>query len=309
MGIIEISRLTKDYGQKRGVFDLDLTVEKGEVFGFLGPNGAGKTTTIRQLLGLIRPDKGSASIKGLDCFTDAARIAENLGYLPGELAMMDGMTGRGFLTLMAEMKGIKDRARMEELIEYFELDTMGKVRRMSKGMKQKLGIINAFMGRPDVLILDEPTSGLDPLMQNRFVELIREEKNRGTTIFMSSHMLEEIEKTCGRAAIIRRGRIVDIQDMAELRHRRGKRYMVEFASASEAERFWREQVTYISDQEGTGAARSFSLLEQEGSGVTIQVREDFPGLLALLSGYPVAGMRMQTQTLEELFLHYYGGDQ
>lgn len=176
--VIELQRVTKDYGNGKGVFDLSFSVSKGEAFGYLGPNGAGKTTTIRQLMGFIRPDKGSCHMLGQDCFLQAQKIQKRTGYLAGELAFPEDMTGLEFLKFMAELKGMKDQKRMKDLMERFELKPQGKMRKMSKGMKQKVGIINAFMHRPEVVILDEPTSGLDPLMQNVFVELILEEKEK-----------------------------------------------------------------------------------------------------------------------------------
>jgi len=168
MPVIEISGLTKDYGNHKGIFGLSFTVEEGEVFGYLGPNGAGKTTTIRHLMGFLNPDKGSARIFGMDCRTQRAEIMNHLGYLPGEIAFFDGMSGMEFLNFMARMRGLKDTSLSDRLIDMFELDAASRIRKMSKGMKQKLGIICAFMHDPRVLILDEPTSGLDPLMQKSF---------------------------------------------------------------------------------------------------------------------------------------------
>ena len=172
---IELQHVTKDYGDGKGVFDLSFMVKEGEVFGYLGPNGAGKTTTIRQLMGFIRPQSGSCQIFGMDCFQQADQIQKRNGYLAGELTFPEDMTGRQFLKFMADLKGLKKYARMEELMERFELDPRGKIHKMSKGTKQKVGIVNAFMHEPRTIILDEPTSGLDPLMRNRFVKLILEE--------------------------------------------------------------------------------------------------------------------------------------
>ena len=204
MNVIEISHITKDYGQNRGVFDVSFSVKQGGGLGFLGPNGAGKTTTIRQLMGFIKPDKGRLSILDMDCFKESDKIQTSLGYLPGEIAFIDSMTGMEFIRFVAKMKNMRDMGRAQELMKMFDLDASGKLKKMSKGMKQKIGIVCAFMNPlASILILDEPTSGLDPLMQNRFVELILSEKKKGKTILMSSHMFEEIERTCDRAAIIR----------------------------------------------------------------------------------------------------------
>ena len=178
MSIIEISDVTKDYGDNRGIFNLSLTVNKGEIFGYLGPNGAGKSTTIRHLMGFIHADKGTCKIKGYDCYKDSKKIQKFVGYLPGEIAFMDDMKGMEFIKFIADMKGMTDLNRAHELIELFELNPHGKIKRMSKGMKQKIGLVCAFMNDPEILILDEPTSGLDPLMQNKFVDLILEEKKK-----------------------------------------------------------------------------------------------------------------------------------
>ena len=173
MSVIALSHITKDYGGGHGVFDVSFAVEQGEVFGFLGPNGAGKTTTIRQLMGFLAPDSGTCTINGLDCRTQTAAIQKNMGYIPGEPALPDDMRGGEFIRFLAAYRGMRGTGRAGELCERFELDASGWIRRMSKGMKQKLGIVAAFMHDPKVLILDEPTSGLDPLMQNSFVELIQ----------------------------------------------------------------------------------------------------------------------------------------
>ena len=215
--VIELQHVTKDYGEGKGVFDLSFSVKEGEVFGYLGPNGAGKTTTNRQLMGFIRPQSGTCQIFGMDCFRQAAQIQKRNGYLAGELTFPEDMSGRQFLNFMADLKGLKDSARMEELMERFELDPRGKIRKMSKGTKQKVGIVNAFMHQPRTVILDEPTSGLDPLMRNRFVKLILEEKKRGTTILLCSHILEEVQKTCDRTAILRAGKLVAVEDLRDKR--------------------------------------------------------------------------------------------
>lgn len=219
MPIIQIERATKDYGGDRGVFDLTFAVSQGEAVGFLGANGAGKSVTMRMLMGFVRPQAGRVSIKSLDCFEQRARIQRSVGYLPGELAFSDGMTGADFLRFSASMKGLGHRSgtgsprygtdRADELVDYFKLNPKAPLRSMSKGTRQKVGIVAAFMGSPEVLLLDEPTSGLDLLMQRRFVELIQAEKARGTTILLSSHLLGEVEGICDRAVFIRRGRKVN----------------------------------------------------------------------------------------------------
>ena len=169
MSAISINNLTRDYGNNKGIFDVSFNVEKGEVFGFLGPNGAGKTTTIRHLMGFIKPKMGSCSINDLDCFSKASEIQKTLGYIPGEISFFDDMSGLAFLNFLEKFRGLS-KSRKDELIEYFELNPKGKIKKMSKGMKQKIGIVAAFMHDPDILILDEPTSGLDPLMQKKFID-------------------------------------------------------------------------------------------------------------------------------------------
>lgn len=205
--IIQLDRVTKDYGNNRGVFDLSFAIERGEVVGFLGANGAGKSVTMRMLMGFIRSQAGRVSIEGLDCFTERKAIQRQVGYLPGELACPADMTGNAFLDFVAKMRGSLNRKRRDHLTAFFELDPSVRIRSMSKGTKQKLGIVAAFMDSPAVLLLDEPTSGLDLLMQRRFVELVRAERDRGATILLSSHVLGEVENTCARAIFIRHGRL------------------------------------------------------------------------------------------------------
>ncbi|NLY49219.1 MAG: ABC transporter ATP-binding protein [Clostridiales bacterium] len=292
MPVIEISGLTKDYGNHKGIFGLSFTVEEGEVFGYLGPNGAGKTTTIRHLMGFLNPDKGSARIFGMDCRTQRAEIMNHLGYLPGEIAFFDGMSGMEFLNFMARMRGLKDTSLSDRLIDMFELDAASRIRKMSKGMKQKLGIICAFMHDPRVLILDEPTSGLDPLMQKKFSELILEEKKRGKTILMSSHSFEEVERTCDRAGIIRQGELVAIENMRDLRQKRRKVFLLEFDSPASAASF-----------AGSGG---FNILEVNENIVKLSILGNASGLIKALEGYNVLDLNTETSSLEDIFMHYYG---
>ena len=237
MSVIKVNNISKDYGRGRGVFDLSFEVNKGEIFGMLGPNGAGKTTTIRQLMGFIKSDKGSAKILDMDCFVNRENIQLKLGYLPGEIAFMDEMKGSDFIRFIAEMKSIKNKNRINELTDLFELDANRKIKSMSKGTKQKIAIVCAFMNEPEVVILDEPTSGLDPLMQKKFIELILEEKRKGTTIFMSSHIFEEVEKTCDRTAILKEGKLIAIENMEELKSKKNKNFELVFKTNEEALNF------------------------------------------------------------------------
>ncbi|MEA5019571.1 MAG: ABC transporter ATP-binding protein [Gordonibacter sp.] len=293
---IELHELTKDYGKGRGVFDVSFEVRKGEVFGFLGPNGAGKTTTMRQLMGFVKPDAGTARIAGYDCFSQRALIQRTLGYLPGEIACMDEMTGAAFLGFMARMKKLSDRTRLHELTHYFELDPTPRLRKMSKGTKQKIGLVCAFMGSPELLLLDEPTSGLDPLMQGRFVDLVLAEKKRGATILLSSHLFEEVERTCDRVAFIRAGRIAAVERLDKVRASRKRLFDVVFADADERERFVarRPQACRV------GAMAAEATVTGGAENMDSFVKE--------LAEFQITDLAVREQTLEELFLHLYGVD-
>ncbi len=234
--VIKVLNLTKDYGENRGCFDVSFEVKKGEVFGFLGPNGAGKTTAIRHLLGFSKPQNGGCEILGMDCWKEPQKIQEHLGYLAGEIALPENMTGWQFIKQIAEMRNV-DLKKAKDLCDYFQLKPNGGMKRMSKGMKQKTALVIAFMHDADILILDEPTSGLDPLMQTKFCELIKQEQKKGKTILMSSHMFEEVEKTCDRVAIIKQGRIIAEVEMKEIEHRKDKEFEIRFKNKSDAEEF------------------------------------------------------------------------
>lgn len=289
--MINIESLTFKYSSGKGIFDLNFSVGKGEVFGFLGPNGAGKTTTIRNLLGFTKPDKGNCTIGGLDCWHDAADIQKHLGYLPGEIAFFEEMSGMQFLKLIGNMRGNKGNSHRDLLIERFELDPSGKIRKMSKGMKQKLGIVTAFMQDPAVYILDEPTSGLDPLMQNIFVELILEEKERGKTILMSSHNFEETYRTCDRAGIIRDGRLVAVEDVHSLKSSQRKAYLVTLGS--------REDFEHL-------RSAGLEIGRISKNTVEVYVSGNYNQFTAALAKCKVLGLDVATQSLEQVFLKYYG---
>ncbi|GAA0802038.1 ABC transporter ATP-binding protein [Clostridium sp. AF19-22AC] len=293
MSVIEISHITKDYGKGRGVFDVSFSVNQGEVLGFLGPNGAGKTTTIRQLMGFMKPDSGKLSIMGMDCFKNTEKIQKSVGYLPGEIAFIDSMNGMEFIRFVAKMKKMKGLGRAEELMEMFELNASGRLKKMSKGMKQKIGIVCAFMDpEADIMILDEPTSGLDPLMQNRFVELILSEKKQGKTILMSSHMFEEIERTCDRAAIIRSGRLAAVEEIEKLKEGRQKVIEVTFKESPMAEEF--------------AAAFPRAVYQPGGKIVTVKVGKNLDAFIKKAGEYTVTDFNVRTQSLEEFFMHFYG---
>lgn len=237
MACIDINGLTKDYGQGHGIFDLTLSVEEGETFGFVGINGAGKTTTIRHLMGFLNPESGRATIRGMDCWQEAAKIKRLVGYIPGEIAFPDAETGEIFLKRQMEILGNQDMEYCRYICDKLQLDTSAPLKRMSKGMKQKTAIAAAFMKSPDILILDEPTTGLDPLMRDNFLDLIKEQKALGHTIFMSSHIFEEIEMTCDRVALIKGGKIAAITSMNDIRHNQNKTYKIEFKDEESYRKF------------------------------------------------------------------------
>lgn len=294
MSVIEVRDLTKDYGNNRGVFNLSFCIKKGEVFGFLGPNGAGKTTTIRQILGFIRPDKGSVMVEGLPVKEKYYKTNDHIGYLPGEIFFPEGMKGTEFIKWNAELRGMKNFDRIHELIELFDLKNAdSNVKRMSKGMKQKIGIICAFMHDPDILILDEPTSGLDPLMQETFIELLQDSRKRGKTILMSSHMFSEIEKTCDRTAIIRNGQIITIVEMSEISKSVHKTYNLKFSNQRDCMSFTNEPF-------------SFTDVNIEKCKMKVKIDDiDINTLIRALSHYEMKYISEEKQTLERYFMQFY----
>src|SRR2546428_4422415 len=230
---ISTSKLTKDYGAGRGLFDLDLQLRRQEVFGYLGPTGSGKPTPIRLLMGMIRPTNGSAHIFGLDCVRDSVEVKRKVGYLPGDIPQFGSLRGNEVVAYLGGMRGGVDRSRVHAIAERFDLDLNRRFREYSSGNKQKLGILIAFMHRPDLLILDEPTSGLDPLNQQEFYALLRETRDAGATIFLSSHVLSEVEHVCDRVGILRAGRLVKVAELGELTRIRVQHVEVEFAPGQE----------------------------------------------------------------------------
>ena len=292
MSILEVNELTKDYGSHKGIFDITFSMEEGDVFGYLGPNGAGKTTTIRCLMGFLNPNHGKCSIMGMDCRLEQEKIQKNIGYLPGEIAFFDEMTGDNFLDLMASMRDLKNMERRIQLVDRFQLDTKGKIRKMSKGMKQKLAIVSAFMHDPKVYILDEPTAGLDPLMQNVFVELILEEKKKGKTILMSSHNFEEVSRTCNKVGIIREGNLVAVEDIHSLLSVQKKNYFITFTTKEDAKAF----LKLIPDSKMAGELV-----------VETWITGDINGLIKTMGQFNVRDIQVNSRNLEEVFMHYYGG--
>lgn len=288
--MIAVNRLTQLYRSGRGVFDLDFSVPAGEVFGYLGPNGAGKTTTIRSLLGFMNPQRGHATINGLDCRREAAAVQRHVGYLPGEIAFFENMSGLEFLRLIADMRRMQSTSRRDDLISRFALEVDGTIRRMSKGTKQKLALVTAFMHDPAVYILDEPTSGLDPFMQNAFMELLREEKRRGKTVMMSSHLFDEVQRICDRAGIIKDGRLVAVEDVQRLNGMREKSYTVTLADA---------------DQVEVLRAHGLDVEEASPGRAVVTVRDNYREFFTALSRCDVLGLDSRAQSLEDVFMKYY----
>jgi ABC-2 type transport system ATP-binding protein len=294
--IIEVEKLTKSYGGKRGIVDVSFDVAEGEAFGFLGPNGAGKTTTIRVLMALLRADSGSARVGGLDCWNDSVQIHRITGYVPGEPALDNNLTGGQILEYFANLRGGVDRAYLKSLIDRFELDTSKKFRQYSTGNKRKVVLIQAFMHKPRVLILDEPTSGLDPLNQQEFDAMVREARDEGRTIFLSSHVLSEVEKTCTRVGIIRDGRIVKVGGIHELMDIKRYEITISFAKPVPTDSF----------------ARLEGVVEVEplnnGSAVRLAIQGTADAVIKEAAQFPVVSLTSYEPSLEDIFLRYYERD-
>jgi ABC-type multidrug transport system ATPase subunit len=289
---IEIEGLTKDYGAGHGLFDLRLAIDAGDVFGFLGPNGAGKTTTIRLLMGMIRPTAGWAKIFGLDCRKQSAAVKRKVGYLPGELAQFGGLRGSEVVSYIGGLRGGFDHQLARQIAESFDLDLGRRFREYSRGNKQKLGILLAFMHRPQLLILDEPTGGLDPLNQQQFYKLVLQAKAEGATVFLSSHILSEVEHVCDRVGIIRHGRLVKVAEMEELHDIRLHHVEIQFAGEPPVAELF--AVPGIEKEP-----------ERDGDTVTLTLRGSFEPMMAALAGSRVLNLISHEPSLEEIFLAYY----
>jgi ABC-2 type transport system ATP-binding protein len=293
---IQIQNLTKLYGQARGVTDLNLEVREGEVFGFLGPNGAGKTTTIRILLNLIKPTSGQVSVLGLDSQRDSVAIKKLIGYLPGEFSLYPNLTGAKTLEYFGNLRGGVEWARLKNMAERLELDLSRKFRQYSRGNKQKVGIIQALMHRPRLLVLDEPTGGLDPLNQQEFYKLMAEARQDGSTVFFSSHIMSEVEKTCDRVGIIREGELVKIGNIAELTGLKTHHLELTFAGKAPVEEF--RQLPGITE---------LTVSEENGHPVIrcVVMAEALDQVVKLAGHYTLLNFVSREPSLEESFLHYY----
>lgn len=292
---IQMQGWSKDFGEGRGILDLDLTIQRGEVFGFVGPNGAGKSTTIRSLLGFLRPTGGRARVLGLDPHLHGIEIRAQTGYLPGELSLWENQTGQQFLDNMASLRGSVDPMFRHDLVQRLGVDLDSKVRRLSKGNKQKLGIVQAFMHRPDLLVLDEPTDGLDPLLRREVHRLIREAKARGATVFLSSHVIHEVEQVCDRVGLVRQGRLLLCDSVSRL------------------QKSLQEQVTVVFQEPiRPDAFRNIPGVDRVLSRGPTQYRLYLEGspdaLLKVLARYPVESIETKKQALEDALLYLYEED-
>src|SRR6266513_1246217 len=294
--IIEVKELTKSYGGKRGIAEVSFQVEEGDVFGFLGPNGAGKTTTIRLLMALLHADAGTAQIAGLDCWRQSLEIKRLIGYMPGEPALDPNLTGGQILEYFAHLRGGVDHAYLKQLVERFELDTSRKFRQYSTGNKRKVVLIQAFMHRPRLLILDEPTNGLDPLNQQEFDRMVKEVRDEGRTVFLSSHILTEVEQTCTRVGIIREGQLVRVGGVTELKDIKRHEVTITFANAVPAEAF----------KTLDGVAEVEALADGHTLRLTMQGEAD--AVIKAAAQHSVVSLTSHEPSLEDIFLRYYEGD-
>ena len=291
---IATSGLSKDFGSGRGLFGLDLEVREGEVFGFLGPNGAGKSTTMRLLLDLIRPTSGSARMLGLDTITDSLEIRRRVGFLPGDFALYPKLTGRAMLDYLAELRGGVDPRVRDSLVERFGADIDRPIRHLSTGNRQKIGLVQAFMHEPELLILDEPIAGLDPLVQQSFHALLGEVSAEGRTVFLSSHTLSEVERVTDRLAILREGRLVVVDSLENLRKVAVQRLEIEFGEPIDVAEF--------------RALPGVTEVHAEGSTVTVGFEGSADAVVKAAAKHEVRAIRPREEDLEDIFLQYYKTD-
>jgi len=290
MYVIETRGLTKYYGNARGIVDLDLKIEPGEIFGFIGPNGAGKSTTIRTLLGLILPSSGSGKIFGLDIVKDTKEIKKQIGFMPSEVHYYEKMDVHELLRYSGSFYGTDCEARIVELADMFDLDLGRKIIDLSRGNQKKVAILQSLIHQPPLLILDEPTNGLDPLMQARFFEVLKEEKSKGTTIFFSSHTLSEVQKMCRRVGIIKEGKIVAVEDIENLRKKQLRKIQVEFSRPAK-----------LNEIDCAGIINPYA----DGNSIFFLFSGTMNDFLQALDGKDIQDLIIEEPTLEEIFMHYY----
>ena len=289
MDIIETKNLTKYYKKIKGIEDVTFSVKKGEIFGFLGPNGAGKTTTIRTLLGFLKPTSGNAYIFGLDIEEDGIEIKKDVGYIPGDLNLYGHLTGGQFLDYFTSLRS-SDMYLLDELLSIFEVPLDRKIKGYSKGMKQKLGIIQAFMHDPELVIMDEPTAGLDPLLQQEFYKFLKKEKKKGRTMFFSSHILSEVDKVCDRVAIIREGSIVALEDVDALKNKKGK-------------------IIRVKIKENPSQFKGPKQIKVKDGWIQFVATDGIDHWIKKLAKYTILDIEINEFSLEDIFMRYYEGQQ
>jgi beta-exotoxin I transport system ATP-binding protein len=292
--VIVIDNLYKSYGKVQAVKGISMRVEQGEIFGFLGPNGAGKTTTIRCMLDVIRPTSGTLRVLGLDAQRDKMELHQHIGYIPGDVRLPGQMTGKQVINYFSRLQG-REPVLLDDLVARFDVEMKRPLKGYSKGMRQKIGIVLGFMCDPEVLILDEPSSGLDPLLQRTFNEFLLQEQARGKTIFMSSHIMSDVEKVCQRVAVIRQGEIVTIEEVEKLRQKAGQRVTVEFGDAVSADE--------------VGRMPGVSMVTSNNHAYHFNVSGSMDALIKALSRHEVLRLQAEEAPLEEVFLKFYENPQ
>lgn len=290
MNVIETHNLTKYYGRARGIINIDLEIKEGEIFGFIGPNGAGKSTTIRTLLSLIYPTNGSAKIFGMDIIKDAKKIKKDIGFIPSEVNYYDKMDVYELLKYSASFYNVDCDARIKELAEIFSLELKRKIVDLSSGNKKKVSILQSLIHKPKLLILDEPTNGLDPLMQVKFFDVLKKESENGTTIFLSSHILAEVQKFCKKVAIIKEGRIIKIENVETLRKKHLKNIRIDFGKSIDKKEFEMDGVISM---------------KLENDALSFLFSGDINNLLKILVNKHIENITIEEPSLEEIFMHYY----
>jgi len=287
MNVIETHNLTKYYGKIKGIEDLTFSVKKGEIFGFLGPNGAGKTTTIRTLLGYLNPTRGSASIFGRNIETDIVDIKREVAYIPGDLNIYEHQTGKEFLNYFAALRN-REMTLLDELLEIFDVPLERKLKGYSKGMKQKIGIIQAFMDDPEMVIMDEPTSGLDPLLQQKFYDFLLKQKKKDKTMFISSHILSEVDRVCDRVGIIKEGNLITLEEVETLKQKRGK-------------------IVRIKIKEKTETFKGPKDMKIKDGWIEFIALDNIDSWIKKFSNYTILDLIINDFSLEDIFIHYYEG--
>ena len=285
--MIKVNNLTKKYKNGKGIFDISFEVGQGEVFGFIGPNGAGKSTTIRHLMGFLKPDSGTSAISEYDCWVNSEQVKSKIGYLPGEIVFPSEMSASDFIKLQAGIRNIVDKKKTEELIERFNLNINVPIKNMSKGMKQKLAIVSAFMGDPEIILLDEPSTGLDPLMQRELIALFKEEKRKGKTIFLSSHIFEEIENVADTICIIKDGKIVEYEKFSEIHKQLKPILLVTLKDKSHLDKI-NIPYTVLSDDK-----------------IGIEINDNENEIISQLSKCDIKNIDVKKVSLDDIFEKYY----